>query len=51
MGIVIACTFAKLDIGKVIIPFMPYLVVLLIGLFIISAFPWFTLVLPDIFFK
>jgi tripartite ATP-independent transporter DctM subunit len=51
MGIFIACTFAKLDIGKVIIPFMPYLMVLLIGLFIISAFPWFTLVLPNIFFK
>lgn len=51
MGIYIACTFAKLDIGKVIIPFMPYLIVLLIGLLIISAFPWFTLVLPNIFFK
>jgi C4-dicarboxylate transporter DctM subunit len=51
MGIYIACTFAKIDIGKVIIPFMPYLIVLLIGLLIISAFPWFTLVLPNVFFK
>ena len=51
MGIYIACAFAKLDIGKSIVPFMPYLVCLLVGLFIITAFPWFTLVLPGIFFK
>ena len=51
MGIYIACAFAKLDIGKSIVPFMPYLVCLLIGLLIITAFPWFTLVLPGIFFK
>jgi tripartite ATP-independent transporter DctM subunit len=51
MGIYIACAFAKLDIGKSIVPFMPYLVCLLIGLLIITAFPWFTLVLPNIFFK
>jgi C4-dicarboxylate transporter DctM subunit len=51
MGIYIACAFAKLDIGKSIVPFMPYLLCLLVGLFIITAFPWFTLVLPGIFFK
>ena len=51
MGIYIACAFAKLDIGKSIVPFMPYLICLLIGLLIITAFPWFTLVLPGIFFK
>jgi tripartite ATP-independent transporter DctM subunit len=51
VGIFIACTFAKVDIGKMIIPFMPYLMALLIGLFIITAFPWFTLALPNIFFK
>jgi C4-dicarboxylate transporter DctM subunit len=51
MGIFIACTFAKLDIGSVIIPFMPYLMVLMIGLLIITAFPWFTVALPSIFFK
>jgi C4-dicarboxylate transporter, DctM subunit len=51
LGIVIACTFAKIDIGKVIIPFMPYLIVLIIGLVIITAVPWFTLVLPNIFFR
>ncbi len=51
MGIYIACAFAKLDIGKSIVPFAPYLVCLLVGLLIITAFPWFTLVLPSIFFK
>jgi TRAP-type C4-dicarboxylate transport system permease large subunit len=51
MGIYIACAFAKLDIGKSIVPFAPYLVCLLIGLLIITVFPWFTLVLPNIFFK
>lgn len=51
MGIYIACAFAKLDIGKAIVPFMPYLACLLIGLLIITAFPWFTLVLPNLFFK
>ena len=51
MGIYIACAFAKLDIGKAIVPFMPYLACLLIGLLIITVFPWFTLVLPSLFFK
>ena len=30
---------------------MPYLICLVIGLFIITAFPWVTLVLPTMFFK
>ncbi len=51
MGIYIACAFAQVDIGKSITPFMPYLVCLLIGLLIITVFPWLTLVLPNIFFK
>jgi C4-dicarboxylate transporter, DctM subunit len=51
MGIYIACAFAEIDIGKAIVPFFPYLICLLIGLVIITAFPWFTLVLPNIFFK
>jgi tripartite ATP-independent transporter DctM subunit len=51
MGIYIACAFAQVDIGKSIVPFMPYLACLLVGLLIITIFPWFTLVLPNIFFK
>jgi C4-dicarboxylate transporter DctM subunit len=50
VGMFIACTFADIEIEKVIVPFIPYLAVLLIGLFIISYFPWFTLFLPRIFF-
>ena len=51
MGIFIACTFAEIDVGKVFRSFAPYLVTLLVGLVIITAVPWFTLVLPKIFFK
>ena len=51
MGMFIACTFAEIDIGKVFRSFAPFLGVLLLGLFIITYIPWFTLVLPRIFFK
>jgi C4-dicarboxylate transporter, DctM subunit len=51
MGIFIACTFAEIDVGKVFHSFAPYLIALLVGLVIITAVPWFTLVLPRIFFK
>jgi TRAP-type C4-dicarboxylate transport system permease large subunit len=51
MGIFIACTFAEIDVGKVFRSFTPYLVTLVVGLVIITAVPWFTLVLPKMFFK
>jgi len=51
MGIYIACAFAEIDIGKAIVPFMPYLLCLVIGLIIITAVPWITLALPNMFFK
>jgi C4-dicarboxylate transporter DctM subunit len=51
MGMFIACTFAEIDIGKMFRSFAPFLFVLLIGLFIITCVPWFTLVLPRMFFK
>ncbi len=50
MGMFIACTFAEIDVGKMFRSFAPYLVVLLIGLFIVTYVPWFTLVLVKIFF-
>jgi len=50
MGMFIACNFAGIDVGKMFRSFAPYLLVLLIGLFIITYFPWFTTVLVDIFF-
>ena len=51
MGIFIACTFANIDVGKVFRSFAPFLAALLLGLLIITAVPWLTLVLPRIFFK
>jgi C4-dicarboxylate transporter DctM subunit len=50
MGMFIACNFAGIDIGRAARTFMPFLIVLFIGLLIISYVPWFTLVLPNIFF-
>jgi TRAP-type C4-dicarboxylate transport system permease large subunit len=50
MGMFIACNFAGIDVGKMFRSFAPYLLVLLIGLFIITYFPWFTTVLVDIFY-
>jgi len=50
MGMFIACNFAEIDVGKMFRSFAPFLIVLLIGLFIITYFPWFTTVLVDIFF-
>jgi len=51
MGMFIACNFAQIDVGKMFRSFAPYLLVFLVGLFIITCVPWFTLVLPRIFFK
>jgi C4-dicarboxylate transporter DctM subunit len=51
MGIFIACTFAEIDVGSVFRSFAPFLLALFVGLMIITAVPWLTLVLPSIFFK
>lgn len=51
MGIFIACNFAGIDIGRASRSFMPYLAVLFIGIMIISYAPWFTLILPELFFQ
>jgi C4-dicarboxylate transporter, DctM subunit len=50
MGMFIACNFAQIDVGKMFRSFAPYVLVMLIGLFIITAVPWFTTVLVNIFF-
>jgi C4-dicarboxylate transporter DctM subunit len=50
MGMFIACNFAQIDVGKMFRSFAPYVLVMLVGLFIITCFPWFTLVLVKIFF-
>ncbi|MGD0626963.1 MAG: TRAP transporter large permease subunit [Thermodesulfobacteriota bacterium] len=49
IGMYIACSFAEIDIGRAVRPYMPFLLTLFIGLIIISYFPWFSLVLPNIF--
>jgi tripartite ATP-independent transporter DctM subunit len=50
VGLFIACNFGGIDIGKGSKAFLPYLIVLVIGLLIISYVPWFTLVLPKLIF-
>ena len=50
MGMFIACNFAQIDVGKMFRSFAPYVLVFLVGLFIITCVPWFTLVLVKIFF-
>jgi C4-dicarboxylate transporter DctM subunit len=50
MGMFIACNFAEIDVGKMFRSFAPFLLVFLVGLFIITYVPWFTTVLVDIFF-
>jgi len=50
MGMFIACNFAGIDVGKMFRSFAPFLLVILIGLFLITYFPWFTTVLVDVFF-
>jgi len=46
VGLSIAAGIARVDIDEASRNYMPYLVALLIGLALIAAFPWFTLVLP-----
>ena len=50
MGMFIACNFAEIDVGKMFRSFAPYVLVMLVGLFVITYVPWFTTVLVDIFF-
>ena len=47
MGMFIACNFAEIDVGKMFRSFAPFLLVFLVGLFIITCVPWFTLVLRE----
>jgi C4-dicarboxylate transporter DctM subunit len=49
VGLSIAAGIARVDIDDVTRTYMPYLVALLIGLAVIAAFPWLTLVLPRLF--
>jgi len=46
VGLAIASGIAKVDIDDVARTYVPYLIALLVGLALIAAFPWLTLVLP-----
>jgi C4-dicarboxylate transporter DctM subunit len=46
VGLAIAAGVARVDIDDVSRNYLPYLAALLVGLALIAAFPWFTLVLP-----
>ena len=49
VGLSIASGIARVDIDDVSRTYVPYLVALLVGLALIAAFPWLTLVLPRFF--
>jgi tripartite ATP-independent transporter DctM subunit len=49
VGLSIAAGVARVDIDDVSRKYVPYLIALLIGLALIAAFPFFTLVLPRLF--
>jgi C4-dicarboxylate transporter DctM subunit len=46
LGLFVACGIARVPMESVIRPFMPFAITLIVGLILISAVPWFTLVLP-----
>jgi TRAP-type C4-dicarboxylate transport system permease large subunit len=46
VGLTIAAGIGRVDIDEVSRTYLPYLVALLIGLALIAAFPWITLILP-----
>lgn len=49
VGLTIAAGIARVDIDDVSRTYVPYLIALMVGLALIAAFPWFTLVLPRLF--
>jgi tripartite ATP-independent transporter DctM subunit len=49
VGLTIAAGIAREDIDDVSRNYVPYLVALLVGLALVAAFPWLTLVLPRLF--
>lgn len=46
VGLSIAAGIARVDIDEVSRTYVPYLIALVIGLVVIAAFPWLTLILP-----
>ena len=48
LGLFVACGIAKVPMESVVRPFIPFAITLLIGLLVVSAVPWFTLVVPQL---
>jgi tripartite ATP-independent transporter DctM subunit len=46
LGLFVACGIAKVPMESVIRPFVPYITTLIIGVLVVAAVPWLTLVLP-----
>ena len=51
VGLYIAATFANLRVDQTIRAMMPYVLVLFVGILILIAIPWFTLVLPKLVYS
>jgi C4-dicarboxylate transporter DctM subunit len=49
IGLLLSSALGKISIEKATPAFLPYLVVLGVGLVLVAAFPWLTLVLPALF--
>jgi tripartite ATP-independent transporter DctM subunit len=49
VGLFISCGIAGITMDRVMKPMLPYIVFLCIGLMLVIAFPWLTLVLPRLF--
>ena len=49
VGLFIACGIAGISVDKVTREMMPYVMMLTLGLLLVIAFPWLTLVLPRVF--
>jgi C4-dicarboxylate transporter DctM subunit len=49
VGLTIAAGIARVDIDDVSRTYLPYLIALFIGLLLIAAFPYLTLILPRLF--
>jgi C4-dicarboxylate transporter, DctM subunit len=49
VGLFISCGIAKVPMDRVVGPMMPYILFLCFGLMLVIAFPWITLVVPQLF--
>lgn len=48
LGLFVACGIAHVPMESVVRPFIPFAITLLLGLLVVSAVPWFTLVVPQL---